>query len=306
VDVARPLGPRVYAQALHAMGNLHFEMGDLVEARRLYEITRLLYLEDADPRSTAAAAISLAAVAQEQGRYDDAHTLATEALERFGGAGDPRQVALALASLGSVAVARGDLVEARDCLRACVRIYQQLGDASSVAMVLERLIALVIAQGQWDNAIRLAGAAAALRALTGSPLPQSGQAKLERLLEPARRALGDADVERIWQEGRVFDVDQAIAVAFTLTEPAPAAPAHHDARTERGAAASVLTRREREVATLIARGLTNRQIAEQLVITEGTTASHVVHILNKLGYSSRAQVAAWAVGTGLVAGADQH
>jgi non-specific serine/threonine protein kinase len=55
-----------------------------------------------------------------------------------------------------------------------------------------------------------------------------------------------------------------------------------------------LAPREREVALLIARGCTNRQIAEALVIAEGTVASHVVHILNKLGLSSRAQVAVWA------------
>jgi non-specific serine/threonine protein kinase len=54
------------------------------------------------------------------------------------------------------------------------------------------------------------------------------------------------------------------------------------------------------VAALIARGLTNRQIAEHLVITEGTAANHVVHILNKLGYSSRAQVAVWAAEQGLL------
>jgi DNA-binding NarL/FixJ family response regulator len=54
-----------------------------------------------------------------------------------------------------------------------------------------------------------------------------------------------------------------------------------------------LTARELEVAELIARGLTNRQIAGELVITPWTAASHVVHILRKLGFRSRAQVADW-------------
>jgi DNA-binding CsgD family transcriptional regulator len=65
--------------------------------------------------------------------------------------------------------------------------------------------------------------------------------------------------------------------------------------------ASILTRREREVALLLARGLTNRQIAQALVIAEGTAGVHVDHILNKLGFRSRAQVAAWAVEQGLLA-----
>jgi DNA-binding CsgD family transcriptional regulator len=55
-----------------------------------------------------------------------------------------------------------------------------------------------------------------------------------------------------------------------------------------------LSAREREVVALIAQGRSNRQIAQELVITEATAAKHVEHILNKLGLSSRAQVAVWA------------
>lgn len=60
-----------------------------------------------------------------------------------------------------------------------------------------------------------------------------------------------------------------------------------------------LTRRETDVATRIARGLSNRQIGEELVIATSTTERHVANILNKLGMRSRAQVAAWAVRQGL-------
>jgi DNA-binding NarL/FixJ family response regulator len=63
-----------------------------------------------------------------------------------------------------------------------------------------------------------------------------------------------------------------------------------------------LTPRQVEIVTLIAGGLTNRQIADELVLTKGTVANHVEHILNKLGCHSRAQVAVWAVREGLVAG----
>jgi non-specific serine/threonine protein kinase len=54
------------------------------------------------------------------------------------------------------------------------------------------------------------------------------------------------------------------------------------------------------VASLLGQGLTNREIAEALVITEGTAGIHVTHILDKLGFRSRAQVAAWAVEQGLL------
>jgi non-specific serine/threonine protein kinase len=60
-----------------------------------------------------------------------------------------------------------------------------------------------------------------------------------------------------------------------------------------------LTRRERQVAACIARGLSNRQIAAELVITTSTTERHVANILNKLAMRSRAQIAAWATAQGL-------
>ncbi len=62
-----------------------------------------------------------------------------------------------------------------------------------------------------------------------------------------------------------------------------------------------LTRREQEVAALLAEGLTNGQIAKRLVITQRTVAAHIEHILNKLDFTSRTQVGVWAVEHRLVA-----
>jgi DNA-binding NarL/FixJ family response regulator len=59
----------------------------------------------------------------------------------------------------------------------------------------------------------------------------------------------------------------------------------------------VLSSREAEVARLVAKGLTNRQIAERLVISERTAENHVQHILTKLGFATRSQIAAWSVRT---------
>jgi adenylate cyclase len=66
-----------------------------------------------------------------------------------------------------------------------------------------------------------------------------------------------------------------------------------------------VTGREQEVAVLIARGYSNKDIAAELVITEGTAANHVEHILNKLGFGSRAQVATWATENGLYTESDE-
>src|SRR5262249_8084439 len=90
-------------------------------------------------------------------------------------------------------------------------------------------------------------------------------------------------------------------------EPSPGAPtlvvapgAGPDRPTSRlSPATSALSPREIEVAALVAQGLTNRQIAEALVITEGTAASHAKHILARLTLDSRVQIAAWAIEQGL-------
>jgi DNA-binding CsgD family transcriptional regulator len=84
---------------------------------------------------------------------------------------------------------------------------------------------------------------------------------------------------------------------FALVRLRPEVPHAAAAATE--ANGGPLTAREREVAALIARGCTNRQIAEALVVAEATAVRHVANILNKLGMGSRAQVAVWAVEQGL-------
>lgn len=99
------------------------------------------------------------------------------------------------------------------------------------------------------------------------------------------------------------------AMEHVLAEAESARPAASDAIIA-GAADGVvaapragpLSAREREVAVLLARGFTNRQIAATLVIAEGTAERHVANILNKLSLSSRAQAAVWAVEHGLLAG----
>ena len=108
-------------------------------------------------------------------------------------------------------------------------------------------------------------------------LPQEGDPCWQPLIVEVRRFLGAA----------------GYAIERRRTAATAVSPAADDPRY------SLLTSREREVAALIAQGLANREIAERLVITERTAEGHVQSILNKLGFNSRVQVAAWAVSHGL-------
>jgi non-specific serine/threonine protein kinase len=95
-----------------------------------------------------------------------------------------------------------------------------------------------------------------------------------------------------WTAGRIIPLERVIADVLT-EQPAGCLPGN--------TAGFDLTPREREVVVLVAQGLTNRQIGATLFITEGTARLHVKHILRSLGFTSRAQVAAWAVEQGLAA-----
>jgi DNA-binding NarL/FixJ family response regulator len=114
---------------------------------------------------------------------------------------------------------------------------------------------------------------------------------LDRWLAPARSTAGSA-AARVLAEGRRLSPEEAVAAALA-NEPDDARPPG-PRRT--------LTRRETEVAVLAARGLTNRDIAAQLFLSVRTVEVHVDHILTKLGFHTRTQLAAWAYEEGLLPG----
>src|SRR6185312_2679257 len=138
------------------------------------------------------------------------------------------------------------------------------------------------------DAVRLLAADAAITADIGAPRWPSIRPYIQQTLDQARAVLDNTAFEEAWASGEVLSVEQATALAMALP-----APRRSVARPP--AATSPLTARELDVARRIARGLTNKQIAAELVIAEGTADRHVANILGKLGFSSRAQVAAWVV-----------
>jgi non-specific serine/threonine protein kinase len=105
-----------------------------------------------------------------------------------------------------------------------------------------------------------------------------------------RSALDEATFAAAYDAG--FAMSAAEAARFVRGEAAGSS--RSAVRTGHHAPGSLLTRREREVAALIARGLSNRDIAQQLVISQRTAEGHVARIMDKLGVNSRAGIAAWA------------
>jgi DNA-binding NarL/FixJ family response regulator len=166
----------------------------------------------------------------------------------------------------------------------------RLGDREAVAECLEGLAALAGAQGEPSTAGRLFGAAEALRGALGKPVDPPDRPRYDRDVATARAQLDPSAFAAAWADGRGAPLDEVIAGALSETE----AGARAGKATERGDGL-VLSAREREVALLLAQGLTNRQIADDLVVARSTVDRHVVNILRKLDLTSRAQVAVWAV-----------
>ena len=115
---------------------------------------------------------------------------------------------------------------------------------------------------------------------------------LDHWLVPVRQALGAETTTRAWEAGRDLAAEQALDLAVAATE----APTTRSSGPPERSAQQVagLSPREREVPALLALGLSNRQIAQRLVVTERTVGAHIEHILDKLGFASRHQVGAWA------------
>lgn len=204
--------------------------------------------------------------------------------------------------LGRRAWERGEQAEARERTLAALESLRGFRDGIGVAGTVEQLAWITAQAGESERAGRLLGAARALREDTGITIAAGGgdEEHHVRCTAQVRGALGPAGYEQALTAGAAIDgADLAITYALgkgtsggtdagmrtgTGAGTAPPDPA---------AAASGLTRREEEVVALVARGMTNRRIAAALVLSPRTVDNHVNRILTKLGFSSRAQVAAW-------------
>ncbi|MFF5204658.1 ATP-binding protein [Streptosporangium sp. NPDC000396] len=193
--------------------------------------------------------------------------------------------------LGLVARAEGDMARAVAHARDSLRVKREFSDVKGIIFCLELLACAAADEGDLARAGRLLVAARAERrdkGLVGRGYPVMTE-QGARCAELVRRGLPLREFEQVAREGAAFGLKEAIAYALGEDE------ADDGLAVRPGLDWAPLTRREREVAELVAEGLTNRQIAHRLVIVQRTADSHVEHILAKLGFSARAQIAAWVI-----------
>jgi len=201
-------------------------------------------------------------------------------------AGEVHVRSCALAALGMVSLLRGDADRAADLERQALVMATDLGDRLTTTFILEVLAWAAAGQGRPERAATLLGATDAMWRTRGVdpdavPYLSAYRRRCETQVRIDRQAKG---FRAAFRRGADLSDEQVLAQALEQT-PVEEAPAEQVA----------LTRRELEVANLVGAGLSNRAIAEQLGISQRTVESHVDHVLRKLGFGSRTQVAAWVV-----------
>jgi predicted ATPase/DNA-binding CsgD family transcriptional regulator len=230
---------------------------------------------------------STAALAGDHERASAYHQEVLAILEPRGG---DLHWSLALHMGGLIAWRQGDLSQAAAQMRESLRRKRPWAadDRYGVALCLDTLAWITADQRQHHRAAALLGAADTVWTELGASITSYRHMVgfHDRCERQIRDALGDDAFAEAFRQGHVPTHDDAIAYALDEAGRRPSAPPQQETSTP-------LTRRERQVADLIAQGLSNKDIAAALVISQRTAESHVEHILTKLGFTSRAQVAAW-------------
>jgi predicted ATPase/DNA-binding NarL/FixJ family response regulator len=282
VTTARQVGqPALLSEALSMAANAHNLAGDHATARRL--------IDEADAATDLTYPAGKLAVLQARclggffaADLDAVRAAATEGARLAEDTGDTYALEIMLLNLGSVALMTGEVDESKPLLARSLRMARQIDDRVAQFYLLGALGCHAALSGQARLAAQLLGSAEAARAEAGANLMPFLAPSLAQAEASATAALGATRFKAQSEAGGRLGRDAAIDLA--LDTPA---------RDGGPGATEVLGKRELDVARLVADGLTNRQIGTRLFISERTVDSHVRSILNKLGFSSRAQIAAW-------------
>jgi DNA-binding NarL/FixJ family response regulator len=193
-------------------------------------------------------------------------------------AGDLYSLGMMLMNRGYAALRTGEVDNAVDWLTDGLRVARRIDDRVAQCYLIG---ALGCAARDPRTAAQLLGASETLRGEIGAAVHPGMAPTLNEATRVATLSLGAGRFATAYSDGRAMTREAAVHLA--LREP-PAAPAEN---------ASVLSRRETDVAGLVAEGLSNKEIGKRLFVSERTVESHVRNILVKLGFTTRTQVAAW-------------
>lgn len=288
------------AMALYWLGVVASGDGDVPQARALH--ARALVMRRALGDRWAVGA-SLGRLAELATQFDDgpaSRVYAEEALAIARQLGNRRGVARNQWYLGTAALRHGDTVTAKRSFGESLTIWLEIGERGFIPRGLEAVGALAAAHGTPAVAVQLVSAAAGLRESLGT-VPTAIERKLTATwLASARARSGPQVAAAAWERGRVMTAETAVETALSVLSDVSLGGAARVSAGVTSGGIAILSARERDIVALIARGLSNRHIADRLVISERTVEVHVAHVRDKLGLRSRPRIAVWAVERGLI------
>ena len=273
-----PLG---VARRLRSLGLVAMARGDLDDAERLCQQSVALFRSHGDRYGLGLALAFLGMTLQLAGDTSRAAPCVREALELNRSTSN---LASALYSLGSMAfgaIATGDMTGLRDHITEIAGLLRRLGGRQEdPAWLWWTGAALASAEGRYCSALRLAAAADAIARRDGLHLHEQLRRQIQPWLDRAKAHVRPGFADQLVVEGSRLSADELMAEALSEADHSRNGP---------------LSARELEIADLVAQGLTNREIAQRLIISTRTVESHVDHIKAKLGFGRRARIVAWAL-----------
>ncbi|KAB8185936.1 ATP-binding protein [Microbispora catharanthi] len=287
--IAERLGLRVtlgYIAFLSGMAAV--SGGDLESGMRRYEEAAAAHRAVGNPIGLALALNRLALANAFLGR-PAARDLAEECVALCDLYGEGWHRAYALLALAIDAWHRDDMRAACEIDNESLRYNTAVGDQLGMGMNLEAHAWFAAGEQKYERAARLLGIVRTFWPAVGARLAEFRyMSRCHDECEAAtREALGEGAFQAEVCRGAALTREEALAFALLERTPAARGPAPFEGRI------APLTRRETEIAHLVAEGLSNKDIAGRLVISQRTAEGHIEHILDKLGFKSRAQVAAW-------------
>jgi DNA-binding CsgD family transcriptional regulator len=260
--------------------------GDRMSARRLLDEAQAVTAGLDDVPATLALLQARSLDGFFGGDLEAASSASSEGVRLSRQVGDLYTLKVWLLNLGTVALIAGELAASKPLFAEALRIAHQIDDRVQLSYLLDALGCHAAGSGQARLAAQLLGAADTVRRGAGASIMPFLGPPMARAEASAIAALGASRFEAECKAGGRLSRDAAVRLA--LGESGHVAAAAPDS-----AGAGLLAKREAEVARLVADGLSNKEIGARLFISVHTVDSHVRSILNKLGFSSRAQIAAW-------------